>query len=131
MQVAENKYVADYKRQPIYMKDAGTGGDIVYWNAGSGDPGENAGAFAGILDTTTVAGSYGAVECRGVFELTKGNGTAVKIEAGQNLYGSGATAVATAQVSTGSVIGLAWEQSSSDKSKVAVTITGNLSILHG
>ena len=111
------------------MGSAGTGGDLVYRSTGSAIPGLNAGMFYGVMDTNTVAGSFGLVETRGVFEITKGNGTAIKIEQGQQLYGSGATSVATAQVSTGSVIGVAWEQSSSDKSKVAVVITGNNHIL--
>ena len=127
--MAENKYVADYKRMTVFMASSGTGGDLIYNTTGSGLPGGNAGMFFGVLDTTTVAGSKGVVETRGVFEFTKGNGTSVKIEQGQQLYGSGASAVATAQVSTGSVIGVAWEQSSSDKSTVAVTITGNNHIL--
>ena len=127
--MAENKYVIDYTRMPVFMGSAGTGGSLVYNNAGSAIPGLNAGMFDGVLDTNTVAGSKGVVETRGVFEITKGNGTAIKIEQGQALYGSGATSVATAQVSTGSVIGVAWEQSSSDKSKVAVVITGNNHIL--
>ena len=127
--MAENKYVADYKRISVFMASAGTGGDLVYNTTGSGLPGGNADTFIGVLDTTTVAGSYGVVEIVGVFELTKGNGTGVKIEQSQRLYGSGATAVATAQVSSGSVIGVAWEQSSSDKSTVAVTITGLNDIL--
>jgi len=127
--LAENKFVADYKRMVVFMASAGTGGDIMYDTTGSALRGANAGMFFGILDTDTVAGSKGVVETRGVFELTKGDGSAQKIEQGQQLYGSGATAVATAQVSTGSAIGVAWEQSSSDKSKVAVVITGNNHIL--
>ena len=122
--MAENKYVADYKRISVFMASAGTGGDLVYDTTGSGLPGGNTNTFIGVLDTTTVAGSYGVCETRGVFQLTKGNGTGVKIEQSQILYGSGASAVATAQVSTGSVIGLAWEQSSSDNGSVAVMIFG-------
>jgi len=127
--MAENKYVADYKRVAVLMASSGTGGDLVYNTTGSGLPGGNASTFLGVLDTTTVVGSYGVVETRGVFELTKGNGTGVKIEQSQRLYGSGASAVATAQVSTGSVIGVAHEQSSSDKSTVNVIITGFNDIL--
>lgn len=119
-----NKIVADYKRMKVFMASAGTSGDLLYNTTGSALPGGNADTFLGVLDETRAAGSYAMCETRGVFEMTKGNGTGVKIEQAQILYGSGATAVCTAQVSTGSVIGLAWEQSSSDKSTVYVMIQG-------
>lgn len=127
--MTEKKYVADYKRMSVFMASAGTGGDLMYKTTGSAVAGLNAGMFFGILDTTTVAGSYGMVDTRGVFNITKGDGSSQKIEQGDVLYGSGATSVATAQVSTGSVIGVAWEQSSSDNANVAVVITGNNDIL--
>lgn len=107
-------------------------GELVYFSAGSGQSGsvDNAGQFCGVNDTTAIVGSYATVETEGIFTLTKGNGTAVKIEQGQSLYGSGHNAVATAQVSTGSVIGIAWAQSSSDTSTVDVYIKGMLSKAH-
>lgn len=117
-----NKYVADYKRMRVFMASAGTAGDILYNTTGSALPGANAGQFWGVLDETQVAGSYAVCDTEGVFEMSKGDGTAVKIEQGQSLWGSGASAVATAVVSTGSIIGVAWAQSSSDTSTVAVKI---------
>ena len=127
--MAETKHVADYTRMVVYMASAGTAGDIVYNTTGSGLPGGNTDTFLGVLDTNTVAGSYGVVETRGVFNLTKGDGTGEKIEQGQEVYGSGAAAIATAQVSTGCVIGLAWAQSSSDTGSVSVMIQGMNHIL--
>jgi len=113
----------------VFMASSGTGGDLMYRTTGSAVAGLNAGMFYGILDTTSSASVKGVVETRGVFNITKGDGSQQKIEQGQELYGSGATSVATAQVSTGSVIGVAWEQSSSDNDQVAVVITGNNHIL--
>jgi len=127
--VTEKKYVADYTRMAVFMASSGTGGDLMYRTTGSAVAGLNAGMFYGILDTTSSASVKGVVETRGVFNITKGDGSQQKIEQGQELYGSGATSVATAQVSTGSVIGVAWEQSSSDNDQVAVVITGNNHIL--
>lgn len=121
--MGENKYVADYKRMAVFMASAGTAGSLVFRTTGSGLPSQAADTFLGVLDTTTVAGSYGVVETRGVFEFDKAWGTGV-IEQGVPIYGSGASAVSTAQVTTGSVIGVTWEQSSSDKSTVAVMICG-------
>lgn len=128
--MAENKYVADIKRMPAYMGVAGTGGDLTWIDTGSATNVAGAYQFAGVLDTTTVAGSYGVVETEGVFTLAKGNGTGVKIEQGQALWGSNATTVATAAVSTGSVIGVAWEQSSSDTGSVSVLIRGCIAKAH-
>ncbi len=127
--MAENKYVADGKRMPVYMAATATAGDIIYMNTGSGSAGYNAGQFAGILDTSTVAGSYGVVETDGVFALIKGD-VGQKIEQGQVLYGSSNTAVATAQVSTGSVIGVAWEQSAAASGSVNVLIHGMIAKEH-
>ena len=128
--MAENKYVADTKRMPAYMGAAGTGGDNIWINTGSATNVAGAYQYAGVLDTTTVAGSYGVVETEGVFTFVKGNGTGVKIEQGQSLFGSNATTVATATVGNGSVCGVAWEQSSSNTGSVSVLIRGMISKDH-
>lgn len=128
-----NKYVAGYQHQPVYMGSTGSVGWMGYWSTGSFITGLGfapAGQFAGVLEQSQVAGSTAVICTEGVYEFTKGNGSDIKIEAGQPLYGSGASAVATAQVSTGSVIGVAWEQSSSDNANVAVQFKGNLSKAH-
>ena len=128
--MAENKYVADTKRMPVYMGAAGTGGDIIWLSTGSATNVAGALQFAGVLDTTTAAGSYGVAETEGVFTFVKGNGTGVKIEQGQSLWGSNATTVATAAVGAGSAIGVAWEQSSSDTGSVSVLIRGVIAKAH-
>lgn len=119
---------ADYHRQPGLMGSTGSSGWICYWSTGSLITGKGfapAGLCAGVLDKPNVAGSYGVVVTDAVVEMVKGNGTQPKIEAGQILYGSAANAIATAQVNTGSAIGVAWEQSSTDKSTVLVHIMAN------
>ena len=122
--MAENEYVGDPKRMPVYMGAAGSGGDLIYLTTGSATNVVGALTFAGVLDTTTAAGSYGIVETEGVFTFIRGDGTADTIEQGQDIYGSNATTVATAQVSTGSVIGLAWEQAAATTGSVQVYIKG-------
>ena len=128
--MAENKYVADPKRMPAFMAVAGTGGDLCYLDTGSATNVVGALTFAGVLDTTTAAGSYGVIETEGVFTFVRGNGTAnTTIEQGQDIYGSNATTVATAQVSSGSVIGLCWERVSVETASVSVYIKGMNSLL--
>ena len=127
--MTEKKYVVDYNNISVYLASSATAGDLIYRTTGSGVAGLNAGEFYGIADSTGSAATKVTVEKRGVFNITKGDGSQQKIEQGQVLYGSGATSCATAQVSTGSVIGIAWEQSSSDNSNVAVDIRGFNNIL--
>lgn len=126
--MAENKYVEDPKRMPVYMSVNGTGGDIIWFNAGSATNVANTYTFAGVLDTTTVAGSYGVVHTEGLFTFLKGN-TGVKFEQGQDVYGSNATTVASAKVTNGSVIGLAYEQSAATNGSVIVYVKGMNSLL--
>lgn len=129
--MAENKYVVNPDRMPVFMAaGGGSGGDLIYLSTGSGTHAAGAIQFAGVLDTTTVAGSYGVVETRGVFEYTKGDGTGVKLEQGQVLFGSDSTSVATAKVTDGSAVGVAWQQSSSDTTKVEVFIHGMIPKAH-
>lgn len=127
--MSEKKFVIDWKNISVFLASSATAGDLIYRTTGSGVAGLTAGEFYGIADETGSAATKITVENRGVFNITKGNGTGEKIEQGQILYGSGATSVSTAQVQTGSVIGVAWEQSSSDTDQVAVSIRGFNNIL--
>ncbi len=135
--MAETKHVVDPRKVSVFMATVGSGGHLVYISGspsatGSGLTLQAKGLiFAGILDGIVAEGSYGLVDTVGIFNITKGNGTDRKIEQGEALYGSGQTAVSTSQINNGSVIGLAWEQSSSDTGSVAVKIQGMFSALHG
>ncbi len=121
-----NKYVAGHTMMPVYMGSSGTVGDMVYITTGSGVPTLVTGQFAGVLENTASASTYGQVCTEGVYSFTKADGSDVKIEAGASLWGTNKQ-VGTVQCSTGSVIGLAWEQSSSDSTTVAVLIRGMVS----
>ncbi len=121
-----NKYVAGHSMMPVYMGSSGTVGQLAYITTGSCVPTLVTGQFAGMLESTASASTYGQVCTEGVYSLTKADGSDVKIEQGQNLWGTN-NQVGTVQCSTGSVIGQAWEQSSSDSATVAVLIRGMVS----
>lgn len=119
--MAENKYVEDPTRMPVLLKVNATGGDILWFHTGSATNVAGAYTFAGVLDTTTGSNTTGVAITKGIFTFTKGD-TGVKIEQGQELYGSNATTAATAKVTNGSVIGLAYEQSAATSGSVMVRI---------
>ncbi len=119
----------DYKRMKVYMGSTGSSGWVGYHSSGSlacGNAHAPATQFAGIIETPNVYGSYGVVMTEGVAKMVKGNGSDIAIVTGQKLYGSAGNAVATAQVSTGSAIGVAWEAASTDTGSVYVYFKGNV-----
>lgn len=114
----------------VMMGTSGTSGDLMYINTGSvltlksnANAGtENTSDFAGILIDSTVKGSYGAVLCERVVNLTKLLSTN-KIEVGDIIYADGAAAdnkVGT--VAGGTAIGVCVKQSSTADATVATKL---------
>lgn len=132
--MSETKAVAGNAESiSVFMGTVGSGGHLVWISGsptatGTGLTTQAKGLqFAGILDETAVVGSYATVKTRGIFNITKGNGTAIKLYQGQTLWGSSMTAVCSAPVASGSAIGVAYANSSSDTGSVAVIIHGMVS----
>lgn len=114
----------------VMLGTSGTSGDLCYISTGSiktlksnaNSGTENTSAFAGLLIESTVKGSYGAVLCEGVANLTKLASTN-KIEVGDIIYADGAASdnkVGT--VVGGTAIGICAKQSSTTDTTVAAKL---------
>jgi len=111
----------------VLMASAGTAGDLIYLDTGSGKPYDGAStgtgvsnAFVGVLASTTAAGSYGAVVADTVVQLEK-HASTNKIEAGDMIYGTkSSNKVGT--VAGGTALGVCVKQSSTADTYVSVRL---------
>lgn len=110
----------------VLMGTGGTAGDLIYLSTGTGLTVKSNAAgtgvvttFAGVLENTTTAGSYGAVSFASAFQLPK-YPTSTAVEVGQLVYVATQNTNEIGTLDTGTAIGVCVNRSAAADSYITM-----------